>query len=61
MAAPSFAFTISRAAETLGELEEMNPEDGYLWIHGIEDQQTNEMAHTKRNAPGRWRPGAAEL
>jgi len=48
MAAPAFAFTISRAAEILGENEqllwdladEMDPEDGCLWIHGTEDQQT---------------------
>jgi hypothetical protein len=48
MAAPAFAFTISRAAEILREDEqllwdladEMDPEDGCLWIHGIEDQQT---------------------
>ena len=48
MAAPAFAFTISRVAEILGEDEqllwdladEMDPEDGCLWIHGTEDQQT---------------------
>ncbi len=48
MAAPAFAFTISRAAEILGEDEEllwdlvleMEPEDGLLWIHGINDEQT---------------------
>ena len=48
MAAPAFAFTISRAAEILGEDEqllwdladEMDPEDSCLWIHGTEDQQT---------------------
>src|SRR6516225_3181354 len=48
MAAPAFAFTIRRAAEILGEDEqllwdladEMDPEDGCLWIHGTEDQQT---------------------
>jgi hypothetical protein len=54
MAAPALAFTISRAAEILGEDEEllwdlatnMEPEDGCLWIHGIGDQQT--MAFTDR-------------
>src|ERR1700730_10101231 len=48
MAAPTFAFTISRAAEMLGEneqllwdlAEEMDPEDGCLWIHSADDQQT---------------------
>jgi hypothetical protein len=46
MAAPASAVTISRAAELLGEDEEllwdlatdMEPEDGCLWIHGINDQ-----------------------
>ena len=48
MAAPAYAFTISRVAEILGEDEEllwdmatdMEPEDGCLWIHGTDDQQT---------------------
>jgi hypothetical protein len=48
MAAPSFAFTISRAAELLDEdkqllwdlADEMDPEDGRLWIHGTQDQET---------------------
>jgi hypothetical protein len=48
MAAPATAFTISRAAEILGEDEEllwevvteMMPEDGMLWIYGTADQQT---------------------
>ncbi len=48
MAAPAHAITISRAAEILGEDEEllwdmatdMEPEDGCLWIHGTDDQQT---------------------
>jgi hypothetical protein len=52
MAAPALAVTISRAAEILGEDEEllwemaddMEPEDGCLWIHDIDDQQT--MAFT---------------
>jgi hypothetical protein len=47
MAAPTNAFTISRAAEILGEDEEllwevateMEPEDGLLWIHDTADQQ----------------------
>ena len=54
MAAPAFAFTIIHAAEILGEDEqllwdladEMDPEDGCLWIHGIDDQQT--LAFTPR-------------
>ena len=48
MAAPASAVTISRAAEILGEDEEllwdmaidMEPEDGCLWIYGTDDQQT---------------------
>ena len=48
MAAPTHAVTISRAAELLGEdeellwdlFDEMEPEDGCLWIHGTDDQQT---------------------
>ena len=48
MAAPASAVTISRAAEILGEAEEllwdladeMEPEDGCLWIYGTDDQQT---------------------
>jgi hypothetical protein len=48
VAAPAHAITISRAAEILGEDEEllwdmvtdMAPEDGCLWIHDINDQQT---------------------
>ena len=48
MAAPANAFSISRAAEILGEDEEllwevaigMEPEDGTLWIHGTGDQAT---------------------
>ena len=54
MAAPAWAVTIARAAELLGEDEEllwnlaegMEPEDGRLWIHGAGDQQT--MAFTDR-------------
>jgi hypothetical protein len=48
MAAPSYVVTIRRAAELLGEDEEllwdiaddMEPERGCLWIHDINDQQT---------------------
>jgi hypothetical protein len=48
MAAPANAFTIRRAAEILGEHEEllwevatgMEPEDGTLWIHDTGDQAT---------------------
>ncbi len=54
MAAPSFAFTISRAAQILGENEEllwdlvdgMEPEDGRLWIYGLGDEHT--IAFTER-------------
>jgi hypothetical protein len=48
VAAPAHATTIGRAAEILGEDEEllwdmaidMEPEDACLWIHGTDDQQT---------------------
>jgi hypothetical protein len=48
MASPASAVTISRAAEILGEdvellwdlVDQMEPEDGCLWIHGTADQQT---------------------
>jgi hypothetical protein len=48
VAALAHAITIGRAAEILGEDEgllwdmatDMEPEDGCLWIHGTEDQQT---------------------
>lgn len=48
MAAPGHVFTISRAAEILGEDEEllwdladeMEPEDGCLWVLGTNDQET---------------------
>jgi hypothetical protein len=54
MAAPGHVFTISRAAEILGEDEELlwdladslEPEDGCLWIYGTGDQQT--IAFTDR-------------
>lgn len=54
MAAPAHVFTISRAAEILGEDEELlweladslAPEDGCLWIYGTSDEQT--MAFTDR-------------
>jgi len=48
MAAPASAVTISRAAEILGEDEEllwdiatdMEPEHGCLWVYDTNDQQT---------------------
>jgi hypothetical protein len=48
MAAPASAVTISRAAEILGEdeellwdiVDEMEPEDGCLWVYGTDDQHT---------------------
>lgn len=54
MAAPGHVFTISRAAEILGEDEELlwdlvdnlEPEDGCLWIYDTDDQQT--IAFTDR-------------
>jgi hypothetical protein len=54
MAAPAYAITISRAAEILGEdeellwdlVDEMEPEDGCLWIYGTGDEQT--IAFTDR-------------
>jgi hypothetical protein len=54
MAAPSYVVTIARAAQTLGEdeqllrdlAEEMEPEDGCLWIYGTEEQET--LAFTDR-------------
>jgi hypothetical protein len=54
LAAPSYAFTINRAAEILGEEEEllwdvameMEPEDGKLWTHGTGEQET--VAFTER-------------
>ena len=53
MAAPAHAGTISRAAEILGEDEEllwdmatdMGPEDGRLWIYDTDDQQTVAFTH----------------
>lgn len=53
MAAPSSAFTIARAAEILGEDEEllwsiaddMEPEDGCLWIYGPSDAHTVAFAN----------------
>jgi hypothetical protein len=58
MAAPASAVTISRAAEILGEDDEllrdlatdMEPEDGCLWIRGTADQQT--MTFTDRVSAG---------
>jgi hypothetical protein len=54
MVAAASAVTIRRAAEILGENEEllwdlaldMEPEDGCLWIHETDDQQT--IAFTDR-------------
>ena len=54
MAAPSYAFTIARATEMLGEDEEWlceladqrEPEDGRLWIYDTEDRAT--LAFTER-------------
>jgi hypothetical protein len=54
MAAPSHAVTIGRAAEILGQDEEllwdladqMEPEDGCLWVHDVADRQT--IAFTDR-------------
>src|ERR1700724_2093864 len=48
MAAPGHVFTIGRAAEILGEAEELlwgmldslEPEGGCLWIQGTNDRQT---------------------
>ena len=54
MAAPSFAYTIARVAEMLGEEEEwvhelaenLGPEDGRLWIYDTGDRET--LAFTER-------------
>ena len=54
MAVPSYAFTIARTAEMLGEDEEwlweladqLEPEDGRLWIYDSEDRAT--LAFTER-------------
>ena len=48
MAAPGCVFTIARAALMLGEDEEwlhelaeqLEPEDGCLWIYGTQDRKT---------------------
>ncbi len=48
MAAPSYVFTIARAAEMLGETvelldeiaDQLEPEDGRLWIYDIEGRET---------------------
>ena len=53
MAAPSHAVTICRAAEILGEDEEllwdmvdnMAPEHGCLWVYDTNDQQTVAFTH----------------
>jgi hypothetical protein len=54
MAAPSHVITISRVAEMLGEdedllwdlVDQLEPEDGCLWVHGVDDEQT--IAFTDR-------------
>jgi hypothetical protein len=54
MAAPSHVITISRVAEMLGEdedllwdlVDQLEPEDGRLWVHGVDDEQT--IAFTDR-------------
>ena len=48
MAGISRVYTLAYVAEMLGEDEEwlgeisseMDPEDGYLWIYGVNDEQT---------------------
>ena len=48
MAAPGVVFTIARAAEMIGETidlideiaEQLEPEDGCLWIYDADDQAT---------------------
>ncbi len=48
MAAPSYACTIARLAEMLGQDEDLladlaidlEPEDGCLWIHDTDDRST---------------------
>ena len=48
MAAPSYVFTLARAAEMLGEdeawleelAEQLEPEDGCLWVYDIGDCAT---------------------
>jgi len=57
MAAPAFAFTISRAAEILGEDEEllwdlatdMEPEHDRLWIYDADDQLQEMLAEHQQN------------
>jgi hypothetical protein len=54
MAAPSHVFTISRVAAMLGEeedllwdlVDQLEPEDGCLWVYGVGDEQT--IAFTDR-------------
>ncbi|MCW3476304.1 hypothetical protein [Limobrevibacterium gyesilva] len=53
MAAPSVAFTIARVAEILSEDEdwlwdvalEMDPEDGCLFVYGVNDEGTMAFTH----------------
>jgi hypothetical protein len=41
VAAPGVVFTIARAAEMLGEIaEQLEPEDGCLWIYDTDDRAT---------------------
>jgi hypothetical protein len=61
VAAPAHAITIRRAAEILGEDEEllwdmatdMEPEQGRLWIYDANDQQTIAFTPDGWNACGR--------
>lgn len=58
MAAPAHAFTLARAAQILGENEQllwdlavnMEPEDGCLWIYGADEQEM--LAFTDRGLEG---------
>ena len=67
MAAPASAVTISRAAEILGEdeellwdlVDEMEPEDGCLWVYGTTNQHT--IAFTDRGLECRIPPVKAAL
>ena len=64
MAAPAFAYTIARAAELLGEDEELlyeiaielEPEDGCLWIIGTGDQETLAFTQQEDREPPRAPP-----
>ena len=64
MATPASAVTISRAAEILGQdeellwdvVDEMEPEDGCLWIYGTGDEQTIAFTAAGMNICGRCYP-----